>query len=129
MHPEELLDLPRRQREVMEAGIKLVRKGLNPTLGLLATELNDDNKGGRQRTASILHALRNRGIWPPPVIEFSSNGDTHHEPDEPVETVDDDTELVVMTAVIRHLLTLDDKARTRVMVYLRDRFGFGGVFK
>jgi hypothetical protein len=129
MHPEELKDLPRRQREVMEAGIKLVRKGLNPTLGLLATELNDDNKGGRQRTASILHALRNRGIWPPPVIEFSTNGDTHHEPDESVEALVDDQELAVMIGVVRSLLTLDDKARTRVMTYLRDRFGFGGVFK
>jgi hypothetical protein len=129
MHPEELLDLPRRQREVMEAGIKLVKKGLSPTAGLLAAELGDDNKGGRQRTSSVIHQLRNRGVWPPPVIEFSSNGDTHHEPDEPVGIEEDDAELAVMTSVIRSLLTLDEKARARVMVYLRDRFGFGGVFK
>jgi hypothetical protein len=129
MNSEELHDLPRRQREVMEAGIKIVRRGLIPTPGLLATELADDNKGGRQRIASVVHMLRNRGIWPPPVAEPSSNGHANPEPDASVDADQDDEEIAVMTSAVRSLLALDEKARPRVMTYLRDRFGFGGAFK
>jgi hypothetical protein len=120
---DELSDLPRRQREVMEAGIKLVRRGLDPTLGLIAAELGDDNKGGRQRIASITHALRGRGIWPPPVSEVSMNGHSHPEPDSSRDEVGDDEELAVMTSAVRSLFTLNEKARARVMAYLCDRFG------